>query len=167
VVWDYTAAAPYLPVRMREPAGGGVHAKDAVVFSPHKFVGGPQTPGVLVVRRQLVRSPVPSTPGGGTIAFVGPGGALYVLDPVGREEGGTPAIVESVRAGLVVALKEAVGTDAILALERRCWQRAWTAGAPTRTWRSSATSARRDCRSSPCGSTAGVGCCTTSSWSPS
>jgi selenocysteine lyase/cysteine desulfurase len=123
-VWDYTAAAPYLPVRMRESGPDGVHAKDAVVFSPHKFVGGPQTPGVLVVRRELVGTGVPSTPGGGTVAFVSQGGALYLDDPVAREEGGTPAIVESVRAGLVLALKEAVGTDRILALEQRWWRRA-------------------------------------------
>ena len=120
-VWDYTAAAPYRPVRMRETTAGGVDAKDAVVFSPHKFAGGPQTPGVLVVRRELVRRPVPTAPGGGTIAFVGPGGALYLDDPVAREEAGTPAIVESVRAGLAVAIKEAVGADRILDLERR-WQ---------------------------------------------
>jgi len=89
------------------------------VFSPHKFAGGPQTPGVLVVRRELVRRPVPTAPGGGTVAFVDPGGALYLDDPVAREEGGTPAIVESVRAGLAVAIKEAVGADRILDLERR------------------------------------------------
>jgi selenocysteine lyase/cysteine desulfurase len=125
-MWDYTAAAPYLPIRLRE----GGETKDAVVFSPHKFVGGPQTPGVLVVRRELVGDRVPSVPGGGTIAFVDPGGALYLDDPVAREEGGTPAIVESVRAGLVVALKEAVGTDRIMAVEQRWWRRArdrWSA----------------------------------------
>jgi selenocysteine lyase/cysteine desulfurase len=118
-VWDYTAAAPYRPIRMRETTARGVDTKDAVVFSPHKFAGGPQTPGVLVVRRELVRRPVPTTPGGGTISFVGPSGATYLDDPVAREEGGTPAIVESVRAGLVVAVKEAVGADRILDLERR------------------------------------------------
>jgi len=118
-IWDYTAAAPYRPVRMRETTAAGVDAKDAVVFSPHKFAGGPQSPGVLVVRRELISRPVPTTPGGGTIAFVDPGGALYLDDPVAREEGGTPAIVESVRAGLAVAVKEAVGTDRILDLERR------------------------------------------------
>jgi selenocysteine lyase/cysteine desulfurase len=123
-VWDYTAAAPYLPVRMRESTADGVAVKDAVVFSPHKFVGGPQTPGVLVVRRQLTGRPVPTVPGGGTIAFVDPGGALYLDDPVAREEGGTPAIVESVRAGLVIALQQAVGMDRIGALERRWGHRA-------------------------------------------
>src|SRR5215207_6778484 len=109
---------------MRETSPDGVDAKDAVVFSPHKFVGGPQTPGVLVVRRELTGRPVPTAPGGGTVSFVYPGGALYLDDPVAREEAGTPAIVESVRAGLVVALKEAVGADRILDLERRWWRRA-------------------------------------------
>ncbi|HEY7173282.1 MAG TPA: aminotransferase class V-fold PLP-dependent enzyme [Micromonosporaceae bacterium] len=123
-VWDYTAAAPYLPIRMGPSRPGAADSTDAAVFSPHKFIGGPQTPGVLVVRRALVANPVPSTPGGGTIAFVDPGGALYLDDPVAREEGGTPAIVESIRAGLVVALKDAVGTDVIAERENAWCRRA-------------------------------------------
>jgi selenocysteine lyase/cysteine desulfurase len=123
-VWDYSAAAPYLPIRMGESAPGAGDHKDAVFFSPHKFVGGPQTPGVLVVRRDLARNRVPTVPGGGTIAFVDPVGQRYLDDPVAREEGGTPGIVESVRAGLVVALKQAVGTDLIQAREQRFLRRA-------------------------------------------
>src|SRR5262249_38110351 len=53
--WDYAAAAPYVRIRMRESAPGRGDHKDAIFVSPHKFVGGPQTPGVLVVRRELVR----------------------------------------------------------------------------------------------------------------
>jgi hypothetical protein len=79
---------------------------------------------VLVVRRELVRNRVPTAPGGGTVAFVDPRGHRYLDDPVAREEGGTPAIVESVRAGLVFALKQAVGTDTIQAAEERHWRRA-------------------------------------------
>jgi selenocysteine lyase/cysteine desulfurase len=123
-VWDYSAAAPYLPIRMGESAPGAGDHKDAVFFSPHKFVGGPQTPGVLVVRRDLARNRVPTVPGGGTVAFVDPVGQRYLDDPVAREEGGTPGIVESVRAGLVVALKEAVGTDLIREREQRFLERA-------------------------------------------
>ena len=122
--WDYSAAAPYLPIRVAESHLGAGDHKDAVFFSPHKFAGGPQTPGVLVVRRELVANPVPTVPGGGTVAFVDPVGHRYLDDPVAREEGGTPAIVESVRAGLVVALKEAVGTDLIQERERRLLRRA-------------------------------------------
>jgi selenocysteine lyase/cysteine desulfurase len=57
-LWDYTAAAPYLPMRMAASAPGRGDHKDALFFSPHKFIGGPQTPGVLVIRRGLVRNRV-------------------------------------------------------------------------------------------------------------
>ena len=122
--WDYAGAAPYVPIRMAASAPGRADHKDAIFFSPHKFIGGPQTPGVLVVRRELVRNRVPTAPGGGTVAFVDPIGHRYLDDPVAREEGGTPAIVESIRAGLVVGLKQAVGTDLIQAREQRLWRRA-------------------------------------------
>ena len=120
--WDYAAAGPYVPVRVAASAPGADDHKDAVFLSPHKFPGGPQTPGVLVVRRDLVRNPVPTVPGGGTVAFVDPVGHRYLDDPVAREEGGTPAIVESIRAGLVFALKEAVGTSLIAAREEHLWR---------------------------------------------
>jgi selenocysteine lyase/cysteine desulfurase len=122
--WDYAAAAPYVPIRMAASAPGRADYKDAVCFSPHKFVGGPQTPGVLVIRRQLVGNQVPTAPGGGTVSFVSPTGHRYLDDSVAREEGGTPGIVESIRAGLVVGLKQAVGTDLIQAREERFWRRA-------------------------------------------
>ena len=97
--WDYAAAGPYVPIRAGESAPGAGDHKDAIFLSPHKFIGGPQTPGVLVVHRDLVRNQVPTVPGGGTVAFVDPIGHRYLDDPVAREEGGTPAIVESIRAG--------------------------------------------------------------------
>ena len=128
--WDYAAAGPYVPIRARESAPGIGDHKDAIFLSPHKFIGGPQTPGILVVRRDLVRNRVPTVPGGGTVAFVDPIGHQYLDDPVAREEGGTPAIVESIRAGLVFALKQAVGTEVIQASEERLWKRAlqrWSA----------------------------------------
>jgi selenocysteine lyase/cysteine desulfurase len=114
--WDYAAAGPYLPIDMNaapDIANGPLAYKDAVFVSPHKFIGGPGTPGVLVAKRWLMRNRVPSVPGGGTILFVSPDGHSYHPDPVIREEGGTPAIVESIRAGLAFALKEAVGSDEI------------------------------------------------------
>ncbi len=115
--WDYAAAGPYVPIRMAETSPGAGDHKDAVFLSPHKFVGGPQTPGVLVARRELIRNRVPSVPGGGTVAFVDPVGHRYLDDPVAREEGGTPGIVESIRAGLTFALKEAIGAEVIQARE--------------------------------------------------
>jgi selenocysteine lyase/cysteine desulfurase len=114
--WDYASAGPYLPIDMT--------GKDAVFLSPHKFAGGPGTPGVLVVKRALARNRVPSVPGGGTILFVSPRGHSYHPEPSIREEGGTPAIVESIRAGLVFALKDAVGAEAIHRRERELARRA-------------------------------------------
>ena len=122
--WDYAAAGPYVPIRVARSAPDTADHKDAIFLSPHKFPGGPQTPGVLVVRRDLVRNTVPTGPGGGTVAFVDPIGHRYLDDPVAREEGGTPAIVESIRAGLVFGLKQAVGTDVIRASEERLCHRA-------------------------------------------
>jgi selenocysteine lyase/cysteine desulfurase len=122
--WDYAAAGPYLPIRVAPSTPSADDRKDAVFLSPHKFPGGPQTPGVLVVRRDLVRNAVPTAPGGGTVEFVDTAGHSYTGDPVAREEGGTPAIVESIRAGLVLGLKQAIGTDLIQAREECMWRRA-------------------------------------------
>ncbi len=120
--WDYAAAGPYVPIRVSASAPDRDDYKDAIFLSPHKFPGGPQTPGVLIVRRELVRNLVPTVPGGGTVAFVDPVGHRYLDDPVAREEGGTPAIIESIRAGLVFGLKQAVGTDLIAAREEQLWR---------------------------------------------
>ena len=98
--------------------------KDAIVLSPHKFIGGPSTPGVLVARRELFGNRVPDVPGGGTVAYVNDADHAYLHDPEHREEGGTPAIIEAVRAGLVFQLKEAVGTETIRAAESRLLRRA-------------------------------------------
>ncbi|TDE00786.1 aminotransferase class V-fold PLP-dependent enzyme [Jiangella asiatica] len=122
--WDYAAAGPYVAIRMAESAPGALDHKDAIFLSPHKFVGGPQTPGVLVVHRELVRNAVPTVPGGGTVEFVNLDQHRYLEDPVAREEGGTPAIVESIRAGLVFGLKDAVGTDVIQEREEELWRHA-------------------------------------------
>jgi selenocysteine lyase/cysteine desulfurase len=112
--WDFAAAAPYVDIEMYGPdSEEPLCYKDAIFVSPHKFIGGPSTPGVLVVRRELLTNRVPDVPGGGTVAYVNPDEHQYLADPAQREEGGTPAIVEAIRAGLVFQLKEAVGLDVI------------------------------------------------------
>jgi selenocysteine lyase/cysteine desulfurase len=103
--WDFAAAAPYVALSM-----AGI---DAMFLSPHKLIGGPSTSGVLVVRRALLTNRVPDVPGGGTVAYVNDVEHRYLDDPVQREEGGTPAIVDSIRTGLVFQLKDAVGIDVI------------------------------------------------------
>ncbi|MBA2554763.1 MAG: aminotransferase class V-fold PLP-dependent enzyme [Geodermatophilaceae bacterium] len=123
--WDFAAAAPYVEIAMSPdcPEHPDSH-KDAIFLSPHKFIGGPGTPGVLVARRELFTNRVPVVPGGGTVAYVNPTEHRYLTDPEHREEGGTPAIVESIRAGLVFQLKAAVGTDVIRAHEEEFLRRA-------------------------------------------
>ncbi len=119
--WDFAAAAPYVDIQMdpHRPAADGdasdraLDFKDAIFISVHKFIGGPGTPGLLVARRELLHNRVPAVVGGGTVAYVNPTEHLYLADAEHREEGGTPAILESIRAGLVFGLKEAVGADAI------------------------------------------------------
>ncbi|MCC6250415.1 MAG: aminotransferase class V-fold PLP-dependent enzyme [Rubrivivax sp.] len=122
--WDYAAAAPYVPIDMGRRQGGAADYLDAVFISPHKFIGGPGTPGVLVARRELFRNRVPSVPGGGTVAYVNPMEHRYLADIEAREEGGTPAIVESIRAGLVFQLKQAVGAETIRSREESFIRRA-------------------------------------------
>jgi selenocysteine lyase/cysteine desulfurase len=123
--WDFAAAAPYVDIEMTAPVDGDPAAyKDAIFLSPHKFIGGPSTPGVLIARRELFGNRVPVVPGGGTVAYVNPEDHAFVTDAAHREEGGTPAIIESVRAGLVFQLKEAVGVETIRAHEERLLARA-------------------------------------------
>ena len=114
--WDFAAAGPYVRIEMNLNDGtddGPLQYKDALFVSPHKFVGGPGTPGILIAKRHLFTNRVPSTPGGGTVAYVNPTEHRYITDPIHREEGGTPAIIESIRAGLVFQLKESIGSDLI------------------------------------------------------
>lgn len=121
--WDYAAAAPYVAIDMN-PVGGGDRAKDAVFISPHKFVGGPGTPGVLVVKKRLLTNSVPAVVGGGTVMYVTPEDHRFITDSERREEGGTPGIVESIRAGLVFKLQQEVGTAVIEELEEGFIRRA-------------------------------------------
>ena len=133
VFWDFAAAGPYVHIEMNmndDESDGQLIYKDAVFLSPHKFIGGPGTPGVLVVKRALLQNRVPSVPGGGTVSYVSSDMHTYISDQEHREEGGTPDIVGSIRAGLVFQLKEAVGTDTIRDREEHFIRRAierWSA----------------------------------------
>ncbi|KAM3185972.1 hypothetical protein ACTXT7_005320 [Hymenolepis weldensis] len=117
VFWDYATAAPYVRIDMNPVVVGpecNLVYKDAVYFSMHKFVGGVQTPGVLIAKRVLFKAgeKYPDGCGGGS-------------DVEEREEGGTPAIIESIRAGLAMQLKEAITPEVIMAREEVLVKRAW------------------------------------------
>lgn len=123
--WDYAAAAPYVGIDMNPSTGAAESATvDAVFISPHKFIGGPGTPGVLVAKRSMLNNTVPAMVGGGTVKYVTPEDHVYIEDHERREEGGTPAIVESIRAGMVFKLQQQVGTAEIQQREHDFVQRA-------------------------------------------
>ncbi len=113
---DFACSAPYVEIDMHPEGGadldgGGVGADlDAIYFSGHKFLGGPGTPGVLVFNRKLYPNRAPDQPGGGTLLYSNPwGGREYVDDIEAREDGGTPPILQGIKAGLCIRLKEEMG----------------------------------------------------------
>lgn len=120
-VWDYATAGPYLPIDLNPP---GAAPKDAVLLSPHKFVGGVGSPGVLVAKKSVFRNATPWAGGGGSVFFVSAQGHRYLQDVEAREEGGTPNIVGAVRAGLAFRLKADATAAAIMAREEELVARA-------------------------------------------
>jgi selenocysteine lyase/cysteine desulfurase len=95
-VIDYASAAPYVKIDMNPVVNGenrGLVYKDAIIFSPHKFVGGPECPGVLVAKKHMFKNFVPENPGGGTVFFVTDKDHRYLKKAYEREEGGTPQII--------------------------------------------------------------------------
>lgn len=116
--FDYAGAAPYVTIDANPPCLHGDASKDAIFVSPHKFVGGPGCPGVLMVKKRLCVNKIPSTPAGGTVLFVTPDSQHYLDAIEEREEGGTPDILGSIRLGLVFQLKSQVGTKCVDTMER-------------------------------------------------
>ena len=115
-IFDYAASGPYVAITM---AGSGHDDHlDAIFLSPHKFVGGPGSSGVLVIRKALCRNAKPSIAGGGTVSYVTEAHHRYVRDVERREEAGTPNILGDIRAGLAFRIKENVGVDAIESCEK-------------------------------------------------
>lgn len=113
---DFACSAPYVKIDMH-PADP-VAKLDAVLFSPHKFLGGPGTPGVLVFDSKLYHNRVPDLPGGGTVDWTNPWGKHKFINNIeAREDGGTPAFLQTIKAALCIKLKEEMGVDKIRARE--------------------------------------------------
>jgi len=123
-IWDFAASAPYVEINMGAESETNGSYMDAIFISPHKLIGGPGSPGVLVARKALLTNTVPAVPGGGVVQYVSPVDHLYVTDPEHREEAGTPAIIGSIRAGLAFKLKGEVGVSRIRQLEHDFIRRA-------------------------------------------
>lgn len=119
-VVDFAASGPYTEINMHPD--DEAERLDAIVFSPHKFLGGPGTPGILVFNKSLYRNAIPDHPGGGTVAMAGPWGYRYVEDIETREDGGTPAFLQAIRTALCIGLKEAMGVRNIKEREEQLLQ---------------------------------------------
>lgn len=113
---DFACAAPYVKIDMHP---SDPEAKlDAIFFSPHKFLGGPGTPGVLVFDSKLYHNKVPDMPGGGTVDWTNPWGQhKFVTNIEAREDGGTPPFLQTIKAALCIKLKEEMNVDKIRARE--------------------------------------------------
>ena len=91
---DFACAAPYVEIDMHPDLPDG--DLDAVFFSPHKFLGGPGSSGVLVFNHSLYNRSTPDNPGGGTVAWTNPWGEHKYIDDIElREDGGTPAFLQT------------------------------------------------------------------------
>lgn len=109
---DFACSAPYVAIDMH-PADEEARL-DAIFFSPHKFLGGPGTCGVLIFNKALYTNKVPDIPGGGTVKWTNPWGVHLFLDDIEhREDGGTPPFLQTIRTALCLKLKEHMGIDQI------------------------------------------------------
>ncbi len=108
---DFACSAPYVAIDMHP---NETDYLDAITFSPHKFLGGPGSSGVLIMNKKLYQNKIPDHPGGGTVVFTDPwGNHKYKKDPEAREDGGTPPFLQAIRIAMAVKLKEEMGTKAI------------------------------------------------------
>ncbi len=119
--FDFAASAPYVDIDMNPPTGRyhGDASLDAVFISPHKFLGGPGSSGVLVFNEKCYHPELPPTvAAGGTVDYVGPTSQDFIRDIEEREKAGTPGVLQILKAGLVFQIKDRLGVPAIAARER-------------------------------------------------
>jgi selenocysteine lyase/cysteine desulfurase len=122
---DFACSAPYINIDMH-PSNRPNAWLDAIYFSPHKFLGGPGTSGVLVFSKALYSNNVPDNPGGGTVWYTNPwGDHRYIDDVEAREDGGTPGFLQVIRTAMCVRLKEQMGVENILRREHELMDILW------------------------------------------
>jgi len=113
---DFACSAPYVDINMH-PEDNEQYL-DAITFSPHKFLGGPGSSGVLIFNKKLYKNLVPDNPGGGTVLYTNPWGDHdYIDDIETREDGGTPGFLQAIRIALSIKLKDKMGIENILERE--------------------------------------------------
>lgn len=122
---DFAASAPYIHIDMHEDDAKGRYL-DAIYFSPHKFLGGPGSSGILIFNSNLYHNEVPDHPGGGTVDWTNPwGGHKFVDDIEAREDGGTPGFLQTIRTAMCCRLKDEMGTKNIEKREKEIIETIW------------------------------------------
>ncbi len=128
--FDYAASAPYVDIDMNPP-GDDAAAIDAIFISPHKFLGGPGSSGILVFNKKIYNERLaPTVAAGGTVDYVGPIDHDFIRDIEEREKAGTPGVLQTLKAALVFSIKEQLGSGVIEAREHELLTRAlsrWSA----------------------------------------
>lgn len=121
---DFACSAPYVNINMH-PANP-LQSLDAIYFSPHKFLGGPGSSGILIFNKSLYKNRVPDSPGGGTVDWTNPWGEHKYIDDIQlREDGGTPGFLQTIKTALCIQLKEQMGVDNILQRENELHAIVW------------------------------------------
>jgi selenocysteine lyase/cysteine desulfurase len=115
---DYSASAPYVKIDMNPEKEE--QRFDAIFFSPHKFLGGPGSSGVIIFDKKLYHNKIPDNPGGGTVLWTNPWGGHHFFDEIEiREDGGTPGIFQGIKASLSIQLKDKMQVEKILEREHQ------------------------------------------------
>jgi selenocysteine lyase/cysteine desulfurase len=122
---DFAASAPYVDIDMH-PADP-LQKLDAIFFSPHKFLGGPGSSGIMIFNKSLYKSSAPDQPGGGTVDWTNPWGEYKYVDSIeSREDGGTPGFLQMIRAAMAIRLKEQMGTENVMVREEQLLERTFS-----------------------------------------
>ena len=121
---DFACSAPYINIDMHPEKE--TEKLDAIYFSPHKFLGGPGSSGVLIFNESLYHNQIPDAPGGGTVNWTNPWGKhAFVTDIEAREDGGTPGFLQTIRTALAIQLKEQMSVEKILKREEELLEKVW------------------------------------------
>ena len=122
---DFACSAPYIDIDMHPADRPNAHL-DAIFFSPHKFLGGPGSTGILIFKKELYKNRIPDNPGGGTVDWTNPWGEHKYHDEIeAREDGGTPAFLQTIRVGLSILLKDQMNTSNIHEREKEIINLIW------------------------------------------
>ncbi|MBK9254562.1 MAG: aminotransferase class V-fold PLP-dependent enzyme [Saprospiraceae bacterium] len=122
---DFACSAPYIDIDMH-PVEADEYL-DAIYFSPHKFLGGPSSSGILIFNQKIYTNKIPDNPGGGTVDWTNPWGEhKYHEEIEAREDGGTPAFLQTIRVALCIQLKEEMGVKNIIAREHELLDKIWS-----------------------------------------